>query len=90
MEINEHLAQVISALADLQNRQEVLETAVMQLLELLVKPDPALGERYAAAMRQQLAEILQGRADVPHAESDKEVTLLLAALLTSAGRPPRT
>ena len=78
---------VMSLIQSLQDQQAVLQEAVMQLLEQTVKPHAAEALRFEHAMRQRLEAIFQGQT-LPTAQSDKELTLLLAALLASAGRPP--
>jgi len=76
-------------LQSLQDQQAVLQEAVMQLIEQTVKPHADEALRFERAMQQRLGAIFQDQSQ-PNAQSDHEMTLLLAALLASAGRPPKT
>lgn len=70
-------------------RQQVIEAALMQLIEQQVKPDAASAQRFADGLRKRVAEALTDQSDTPHAPTEEHMTLLLAALLESAGHAPQ-
>lgn len=80
---------ITALIRSLQDQQSVLQEAVMQLIEQLLKPLPDEALRFEHGMRQRLDAIFQEQTEADP-QSDHEMTLLLAALLASAGRAPRT
>lgn len=66
---------------------QVMQEALMQLLEQTVAPDPEAAQRFEAGMHARTNQLLV-EADPPDAMHEQTMTLLLAALLQSAGRPP--
>lgn len=68
------------------NQIWLLEEAVMQLVQQLIAPSPAAASLFESGMRQRTNALLE---EEDHGDQQAEVTLLLNALLASAGRPPQ-
>lgn len=83
----ENTAELMRLLRSLHGQQKVLQEALLQLIEHTIRPSAESSLRFEHAMRQRLDAILP---EHPDAQSESEMTLLLAALLASAGRPPKT
>ena len=69
-------------------RQQVLEAALMQLIEQHIRPDAESAQAFADGLSRRVGEALVDRSHTPHADAEEQMTLLLAALLETAGRPP--
>lgn len=83
------MKETLQITADLLARQRVFEAALHQLIEQLIRPDAAVSQRFAVEMRQRIDQLLADGSDAPHAETEAGMTLLLAALLESAGHSPQ-
>ena len=87
---NNHIAvEALNIVKSVLARQQVLELGLQSLLLVAVRPDTALSAAFAKELREQVAELLQGRADKqPDAPADSEAALCLAALLECVGHGP--